>query len=211
MTQLREENNARVRLFLDQPTLSWEELKKAGIENTRLVESDLVALLLNVGRTEYRNSGSFLLFYMAAKQKAALLQVLKHDKKRDKVYEFFKNDFTQLRWQQAAQQNAFTALSKKKWDVACAFFLLANDTANALTVCIKGMNDVPLALVLCRLYASSIDEEVNWVAKLVKLSTSSFQVSVPESFYSLIPLSKITTDTGLVCLDPVDGKKEMKT
>ena len=65
---------------------------------------------------------------------------------------FFSNDFTQDRWRRAALKNAFSLLSKQRFDHAAAFFLLAGKLWDAIDVCISRLNDIKLALFIARLY-----------------------------------------------------------
>lgn len=57
-----------------------------------------------------------------------------------------------------AKKNAFALLSKQQFELAAAFFLLADDLDSAVKVCARQMFDVQLALVLCRLRGATASE-----------------------------------------------------
>ena len=66
--------------------------------------------------------------------------------------QFFANDFTQDRWRKAALKNAYSLLSKQRFEHAAAFFLLGGKLWDAVDVCMCRLNDIQLAMVLTRLY-----------------------------------------------------------
>ena len=67
---------------------------------------------------------------------------------------FLSNDFKDARWQTAAVKNAYVLLSQKKYFMSTAFFLLGGKLKEALDVVVNNMEDIQLAILLCRLSES---------------------------------------------------------
>ena len=65
---------------------------------------------------------------------------------------FFGNNFAEERWRKAALKNAYSLLSKQRFEHAVAFFLLADALWDAIRLCISRLKDLQLALVIARLY-----------------------------------------------------------
>ncbi|KAJ3387748.1 regulator of (H+)-ATPase in vacuolar membrane [Entophlyctis sp. JEL0112] len=95
------------------------------------------------------------LFYICLKKKNVLLGLWKlaaSHPEQPAMIKFLANDFSEDRWKKAALKNAFALLGKQRYEYAVAFFLLAEKLKDAVNVCLKHLNDIQLAIVLCRLY-----------------------------------------------------------
>lgn len=102
------------------------------------------------------------LFYLALKKKNVLLGLWKLSASHPEhsvMTKFLANDFDQDRWQAAALKNAFALLGKQRYGIcfkileyAASFFILGGRLKDAVSVCLKQLNDPQLAVVLCRLY-----------------------------------------------------------
>jgi WD40 repeat protein len=90
--------------------------------------------------------------------KTKQLQALSKATKNDALATFLANDFTEERWLSAARKNAYSVLSKQQYEFAIALFLLGGDLDSAVNVCARQLQDVQLALVLCRLHPSAGDD-----------------------------------------------------
>ena len=73
---------------------------------------------------------------------------------------FFGNNFIEERWRKAALKNAYSLLSKQRFEHAVAFFLLADALWDAIRLCISHLKDIQLALVIARLYDSGSDNSI---------------------------------------------------
>lgn len=93
------------------------------------------------------------LFYLALGKKRALVALCRAVQ-NTKLHDFLSNDFALPRWKSAALKNAFSLLTKQKYELAVAFFLLAEDVDAAVRVCTRQLADLQLAVVLCRLFAA---------------------------------------------------------
>ena len=65
---------------------------------------------------------------------------------------FFNNNFSEERWRKAALKNAYSLLSKQRFEHAAAFLLLAGSFWDAIQLCINRLKDIQMALVISRLY-----------------------------------------------------------
>jgi hypothetical protein len=95
------------------------------------------------------------LFYMALRKKNVLLGLWKlanSHPEQNAMLKFLANDFSEDRWQKAAIKNAYALLGKQRYEYAVAFFLLGEKLKDAVNVCLKQLDDIQLAIVICRLF-----------------------------------------------------------
>ncbi|XP_033750320.1 dmX-like protein 2 [Pecten maximus] len=135
----------------DDPT--WEELKQFGagwwINNINILRR-CIEKIAKAAFQRRKDPMESAIFYLAMKKKNVLWGLYRSiDDKR--MMQFFRNDFTQDRWRKAALKNAFALLGRQRFTHAAAFFLLAGALNDAVEVCLDKLNDIQLALVVCRL------------------------------------------------------------
>ncbi|XP_062621591.1 dmX-like protein 2 [Saccostrea cucullata] len=133
---------------------TWEELRQFGagwwINNINILKRT-IEKLAKAAFQKKKDPMDAALFYLAMKRKNVLWGLYRSvDNKR--LMEFFKNDFSVERWRKAALKNAFDLLGKQRFEHAAAFFLLAGSLHDAIEVCLNNLEDIQLALVVCRLY-----------------------------------------------------------
>ncbi|CAD6907499.1 unnamed protein product [Tilletia controversa] len=68
-----------------------------------------------------------------------------------KMVQFLQNDFSSPRWRTAALKNAFALMSKRKFELAGAFFMLGDSLKDAANVCVRNLEDVGLAVAVARI------------------------------------------------------------
>ncbi|CEP62257.1 Rav1p LALA0_S05e01398g [Lachancea lanzarotensis] len=98
------------------------------------------------------NSG---LFYLSLKKKQILISLWRISSghpEQQKMLKFLNNDFKEERWRKAALKNAFVLLSKHRFLDAACFFLLSDSLKDASNVIMKQMDDMALAVAVCRVY-----------------------------------------------------------
>jgi hypothetical protein len=133
---------------------TWKVVRELGVGFWCLHEPTLREIIERVARTHYlerKNAEDCALFYIALRKKNTLLNLYKAAKDTT-LTTFLSNDFEQERWRTAAMKNAFVLLSKQRYGLAVAFFLLANKLEDAVAVCVKRLDDLQLALVVARLW-----------------------------------------------------------
>ncbi|SCU99185.1 LADA_0H18096g1_1 [Lachancea dasiensis] len=153
-------NSKRVLFSTILPTIdSWERGRQYKISFWAERE-DLMASFDKIAKHEFtqgtdrdpRKSG---LFYLTLKKKQILLslwRVSAGHPEQQKMLKFLNNDFKEERWRKAALTNAFVLLSKHRFVDAACFFLLADSLKDAANVILKQMQDLALAVGVCRLY-----------------------------------------------------------
>lgn len=67
-----------------------------------------------------------------------------------KMLQFLSHDFDEERWKTAACKNAFALLSQRRYEFAASFFMLGESLRDAVNVCVRNMDDLPLAIALAR-------------------------------------------------------------
>ena len=90
------------------------------------------------------------LFYIALNKKPALVALFKAVNNTT-LYNFLRNDFSESKWITSALANAYTLMSKQRFELAAAFFLLGGKLKDAIGVCLQKLGDYQLALLLARL------------------------------------------------------------
>jgi hypothetical protein len=90
--------------------------------------------------------------------KARLVSGLFKAKGNARMATFFSHDFTVERWVTAALKNAFVLVSKRRYMEAVAFFLLGKDVKAAISICLRNLQDLQLALVVSRLASGDHSE-----------------------------------------------------
>jgi len=138
----------------------WKDARALGLSfwiknnNTLRHQIELIA------RNQYMNNGennpyNCFVFFMAMRKLKVIIGLWKNavwHPERSKMLNFLDHDFTEPRWQKAALKNAFALLSKRRFENAVGFFLLGDRLYDAVNVCLKQLNDVQLAITICRLY-----------------------------------------------------------
>ncbi|KAI8818763.1 RAVE protein 1 C terminal-domain-containing protein [Fimicolochytrium jonesii] len=139
----------------------WSDAKSLGLgywlRNPETMRKTMETIARNqyMGKDDTRNPVDCALFYIALKKKNVLLGLWKlanSHPEQAAMLKFLGNDFEEERWRSAAMKNAFALLGKQRYENSVAFFLLADKLKDAVSVCLKQLNDPQLAIILCRLY-----------------------------------------------------------
>ncbi|KAJ3413506.1 regulator of (H+)-ATPase in vacuolar membrane [Chytridiales sp. JEL 0842] len=138
----------------------WKDAKSLGMGFWLRNSDALKRQMETIARNEYmskddKNPVDCSLFYMALKKKNVLLGLWKlanSHPEQGAMLKFLSNDFAEDRWQKAAIKNAYALLGKQRYEYAVAFFLLGDKLKDAVSVCLKQLGDVQLAIIICRLY-----------------------------------------------------------
>lgn len=138
---------------------TWPELRAMGLGWWLRSTNKLRRCIEKVAKASYQRNNDPLdaaLFYLAMKKKAVVWGLYR-SQHNVKMTAFFSNNFSEDRWRKAALKNAFSLLGKQRFQHSAAFFLLAGSLKDAVEVCIEKMQDLQLALVICRLYESEFE------------------------------------------------------
>ncbi|GAA5892396.1 hypothetical protein JCM5296_003587 [Sporobolomyces johnsonii] len=142
--------------------LTWQAAKTLGLGMWLKSRDTLSRTMEAIGRTEFikpdqddREPIAAMLFYLALRKKHIVVAFWKqasgHPEQRQ-LLKFLANDFDEPRWKSAALKNAFALLSKQRFLFAAAFFLLGDSLKDAVNVCLRQLDDFPLAIALARTY-----------------------------------------------------------
>jgi len=141
--------------------VDWLMLQKLSIPIWLKSTDKLKSLIEGVAKTAYKKAGEQIglsslaavtaLWYILIDKKSMLCQLYKTEPNNKKIYEMLMNDFTQDRWQKAADKNAMVLISKKNYELGIAFFILAGKIKDAIVVALNKLNDLNLAILIARL------------------------------------------------------------
>lgn len=141
--------------------LLWEEAANLGMVHWIRSNDLLKKQMEKIAKNQFmyqnlRNPISCALLYLALGKKKLWISMWKtahENPEKEKMVSFLKKagDFSEERWRIAAAKNAFALLGKQRFKFAAAFFLLAGNVDDGISVCKKQMNDIQLALVISRL------------------------------------------------------------
>ncbi|WOO80078.1 Regulator of V-ATPase in vacuolar membrane protein 1 [Vanrija pseudolonga] len=154
--------------------MMWEDAKRLGIflwlKSTDAIRSQMEVVARNrfmAGDGGDRDpiACSLIFFALGKKQVVhGLWRQAPGHKEQSMMMKFLANDFTLDRWKTAAAKNAYALLSKQRYEYAAAFFMLAGKPKDAITVCLRQLNDWQLAVALARcIEGASGGELLRWV------------------------------------------------
>ncbi|KAJ3333967.1 regulator of (H+)-ATPase in vacuolar membrane [Blyttiomyces sp. JEL0837] len=138
----------------------WKDVRALGmgfwLRNLETLKKQVEAIARNQYMAkEDKDPIDCSLFYICLRKKNVLLGLWKlasNHAEQGAMVKFLPNDFTEDRWQKAAVKNAFALLGKQRYEYAVAFFLLGERLKDAVNVCLKQLDDIQLAIVICRLF-----------------------------------------------------------
>ncbi|AET37600.1 Rav1p Ecym_1367 [Eremothecium cymbalariae DBVPG len=165
---LHSENKELLLSLIDSELNSWSRMREYKVAYW-CKQEDLERMFESIAKFEFTMGGkrdpqSCSIFILALKKKIKLLNLWKlavgHEE-QSKLLNFLKNDFSQPRWKTAALKNAFVLQSKHRYLDSVSFFLLAGSLKDAVTVLVKKVDDLDLAIGVCRLYEGDNGPELS--------------------------------------------------
>ncbi|WYZ37429.1 hypothetical protein EsH8_II_000935 [Colletotrichum jinshuiense] len=141
-------------------TLRWEDARESGMFMWLGDRNALRAQFENVARNEYtksemKNPVDCSIYYLALKKKTVLqgLWRMAHwNREQGATQRLLANNFDEPKWRTTALKNAYALLSKRRFEYAAAFFLLADHLQDAVNVCLNQLKDLQLAVAIARVY-----------------------------------------------------------
>ncbi|KAF4333564.1 RAV1 [Fusarium beomiforme] len=138
----------------------WEHARESGLF---MWLSDPVALKAQfelIARNEYtknelKNPVDCSLYYLALRKKTVLQglwRMANWNKEQAATQRLLANNFEDPKWRSAALKNAYALLSRRRFEYAAAFFLLADHLHDAVQVCLNQLKDMQLAITISRVY-----------------------------------------------------------
>lgn len=185
-------------------SITWSDLRQYGIGwwvKSTTVLKQLIEKLAKCLFQQKMDPLDAALFYLAMKKKGVLLALYKTIKDV-KMTEFFKNDFTESKWQTAALKNAFVLLGKQRFEHAAAFFLLAGRLKDAIEVCVQNLKDLQLALVIVRLYETDIEKLNQYLKAILSVELMGYSLQADQSGLNQFGLLSSQPDKQKISKDP---------
>ncbi|KAL8278398.1 hypothetical protein RQP46_009290 [Phenoliferia psychrophenolica] len=150
--------------------LTWDNAKALSVFLWLKSRDALNSSMEAVGRSEYikpdrddKDPVTASLFYLALRKKHMVITLWKqaggHTDQRS-MLKLLANDFDTPRWRSAALKNAFTLISKRRFLFAAAFFILGDSLKDAVSICLRQLDDFQLAIALARVYEGDDDGPV---------------------------------------------------
>ncbi|KAI1362532.1 WD repeat domain-containing protein [Xylaria arbuscula] len=141
-------------------TMLWENARESGIFMWLTDASAVKAQFEVIARNEYtksemKNPVDCSLFYFALKKKTVLQglwRMATWNKEQGMTQRLLANNFEDPKWKTTALKNAYALLSKRRFEYAAAFFLLADHLQDAVNVCLNQIKDLQLAIAIARVY-----------------------------------------------------------
>ncbi|RWA09778.1 hypothetical protein EKO27_g5329 [Xylaria grammica] len=141
-------------------TMLWENARESGIfmwlTDANAVRAQFEVIARNeYTKSEMKNPVDCSLFYFALKKKTVLQglwRMASWNKEQAMTQRLLANNFEDPKWKTTALKNAYALLSKRRFEYAAAFFLLADHLQDAVNVCLNQIKDLQLAIAIARVY-----------------------------------------------------------
>ncbi|KAG3252234.1 hypothetical protein PI124_g3179 [Phytophthora idaei] len=148
-----------------QPSMLWDDIRPLWLGLWIKDVKDLRGIVERFAKVSYartKDAMDVCLLYVALGKKKVLsaLAKLTQSESNKTLASFLDNDFSEKRWSNAAVKNAYSLLSKKKYEAAAAFFLLCEPPRiqDSIRVLSMRLGDPSLALVIARLVEYQTDK-----------------------------------------------------
>ncbi|KJZ72049.1 hypothetical protein HIM_08610 [Hirsutella minnesotensis 3608] len=140
--------------------MMWEQARESGIfmwlTDINAVKQQFETIARNLyTRGDTKNPVDCSLFYLALRKKTVLQglwRTASGNREQAATQRLLANDFEDPKWRRSALKNAYALLSKRRFEYAAAFFLLAGHLEDAVEVCLRQLHDMQLAIAITRVY-----------------------------------------------------------
>ncbi|KAF5002283.1 hypothetical protein FGRMN_500 [Fusarium graminum] len=106
-------------------------------------------------KSEVKNPVDCSLYYLALRKKTVLQglwRMANWNREQGATQRLLANNFEDPKWRSTALKNAYALLSRRRFEYAAAFFLLADHLHDAVQVCLNQLKDMQLAITISRVY-----------------------------------------------------------
>ncbi|KAK4248662.1 RAVE protein 1 C terminal-domain-containing protein [Corynascus novoguineensis] len=143
-----------------QGRMLWKDARDSGIfmwlADNAAVKSQFEVIARNeYAKNDPKNPIDCSLFYLALKKKTVLQglwRMAAWNPEQGATQRLLANNFDQPKWRTVALKNAYALMSKRRFEYAAAFFLLADHLQDAVNVCLNQLKDLQLAIAVARVY-----------------------------------------------------------
>ncbi|OAA55964.1 WD repeat protein [Niveomyces insectorum RCEF 264] len=141
-------------------SLLWADARESGMfmwltDHTALKTQFELIARNEYAKSEMKNPVNCSLFYLALRKKAVLQglwRMASWNREQRATQRLLANNFDEPKWKTAALKNAYALMSKRRFEYAAAFFLLADQLQDAVNVCLNQLQDLQLAITVARVY-----------------------------------------------------------
>ncbi|KAM0322947.1 hypothetical protein ACHAQA_009046 [Verticillium albo-atrum] len=141
-------------------SLLWDSARESGMFMWLTDANALRTQFEHIARNEYtksdmKNPIDCSLYYLALRKKTVLQglwRMASWNKEQAATQRLLANNFEDPKWRTTALKNAYALLSKRRFEYAAAFFLLADRLQDAVNVCLNQLKDLQLAIAIARVH-----------------------------------------------------------
>ncbi|KAH7320314.1 RAVE protein 1 C terminal-domain-containing protein [Stachybotrys elegans] len=141
-------------------SMLWEHARESGMfvwlsDNTALRTQFEIIARNEYTKSDTKNPVDCSLFYLALRKKTVLQglwRMATGNKEQAATQKLLANNFDDPKWKRSALKNAYALLSKRRFNYAAAFFLLADRLEDAIEICLRQLDDMQLAIAIGRVY-----------------------------------------------------------
>ncbi|KAK7416511.1 regulator of (H+)-ATPase in vacuolar membrane [Neonectria magnoliae] len=141
-------------------SMLWEHARESGLfmwlSDAAALKSQFELIARNeYTKSEVKNPVECSLYYLALRKKAVLQglwRMANWNREQGATQRLLANNFEDPKWRTTALKNAYALLSKRRFEYAAAFFLLADHLHDAVEVCLRQLKDMQLAIAITRVY-----------------------------------------------------------
>lgn len=140
-------------------TFTWEYVRKTKIFYWLKDDNTVREIAETIAKAEFlsgedRDPVAASLWYFALNKKSVLLSLWRMSGSHPEhasTTKILANDFDVPKWRTAANKNAFALIGRRRYQYAAAWFLLGSSVKDAVSVCVRNVEDVDLALAVARI------------------------------------------------------------
>ncbi|KAF1794870.1 RAVE complex protein Rav1 C-terminal [Phytophthora cactorum] len=134
-------------------TMSWKEMRHLRLPFWLKSSAKLVQFTEKVAQAEYaanRDPFAVAVFYVLLGKTSLLASLFKMGNE-SRISELLKNNFSDLRWKNAAIKNAYVLKTKQRYELSAAFFLLGGKVTEAVSVAEQADKTLVLSFLIARI------------------------------------------------------------
>lgn len=144
------------------PDLDWPALRRAGLGLWLTDNAALKTVLEALPRSIIKRQGQEIqpetvAVWYALLGRRTLLAALYRKERQDRVADFLANDLSEEPWRTKAVKNAFELVRQRRFELASAFFVFARQAPDAIDICVRYLDDWPLAALIAQCMRAEAD------------------------------------------------------
>ncbi|KAG7392652.1 hypothetical protein PHYPSEUDO_015040 [Phytophthora pseudosyringae] len=133
-------------------TMSWKEMRRLRLPFWLKSSAKLIQFTEKVAQAEYaanRDPFAVAVFYVLLGKTRLLASLFKMGHE-SRISELLSNNFSDLRWKNAAIKNAYVLKTKQRYELSAAFFLLGGKVTEAVSVAEQADATLVLSFLIAR-------------------------------------------------------------